>query len=244
MAALAKYGNSLACAWTSPLAAVLALLLALTCAKVGASEAVTGSFVASRGCDAYLSFRKGTNPGAIRVAPGAEYEVREVNDRDRTWLRVEVPGIEEPLRWVASECGITRNLQGTVAGSAAPAAGGQCSVARQFDSFVLAVSWQPGFCEHVRYNGTKPECDHMADRRLVVSNLTLHGLWPNLQACGTNYGSCSNAEPNLSEETVSYISPWMPNSSTKRSSARTSGRNTVPVRAWRVTHTSAEPSTP
>jgi ribonuclease T2 len=76
---------------------------------------------------------------------------------------------------------------------------------------VLAVSWQPGFCEHVKYSGTKPECDHMAAGRLVVSNLTLHGLWPNVAACGTKYGSCGDSEPALSEDTISYISPWMPN---------------------------------
>ena len=177
-----------------------------------ASATATGTFTASRACDAYLSFRKGTNPGAVRVAPGLQYEVREVNDDARNWLRVEVPGIQEP-RWVAAECGVVQDLRVDAQGStpSGGAGGGQCSVAGQQDSYVLAISWQPGFCEHVKYDGVKPECDHMADGQLVVSNLTLHGLWPNRKACGTKYGNCGGADLSLTEGTVSYISPWMPN---------------------------------
>ncbi|MDP4077674.1 ribonuclease I [Acidovorax sp. A1169] len=177
-----------------------------------ASEHVQGAFVASRDCDAYLSFRRGTNPGAIKVSPGKKYEIREVNDKDRTWLRIEVPGVSDPLRWVASECGIARDVipmgDNSAAGADLPQ---ECSIAGKHDSYVLAVTWQPGFCEHVKYDGTKPECENMASGRLVVSNLTLHGLWPNRQQCGTRYGACGNSTPDLSEETVSYISPWMPN---------------------------------
>lgn len=192
--------------------AFISLLLAAT--QVHASEPVQGTFVASRACDAYLSFRKGTNPGAVRVSAGGEYELKETNDKDRAWFRVEIPGVADPLRWVAAECGVTKNLAlvGAGTGAALAAAGaGECSIANRHDSYVLAVSWQPGFCEHVKYNGTKPECDHMASGQLVVSNLTLHGLWPNRQQCGTGYGNCSAAALQLSEETVSYISPWMPN---------------------------------
>ncbi len=192
----------------------LTLMLAMFQIDAAASEAATGTFVASRSCDAYLSFRKGINPGTARTAPGAEYDIHEVNDKDRAWLRVEMRGINEPLRWVAAECGVVKGLQPTSAGLVGgtfPASGGQCNVAGRQDSYVLAVSWQPGFCEHVKYDGIKPECDRMADGSLVVSNLTVHGLWPNLHQCGTKYGSCGDSDPELSEDTISYISPWMPN---------------------------------
>jgi ribonuclease T2 len=189
------------------------LVLSLSPAPAKASSAASGVFTASRACDAYLSFRKGTNPGAVRVAPGMQYDIREVNDEAKNWLRVEVLGIQEPLRWVAAECGIAKDLQvesqGSTSSSGTP--GDQCSVAGQQDSYVLAISWQPGFCEHVKYGGVKPECDNLADGRLVVSNLTLHGLWPNRKACGTKYGNCAGTELSLTEDTVSYISPWMPN---------------------------------
>lgn len=197
---------------TSAWAVLGAALISLSPVPAQASATATGTFTASRACDAYLSFRKGTNPGAVRVAPGMQYEVREVNDEAKNWLRVEVPGIQDP-RWVAAECGVVLDLWVDAQGGAPSdgASGGQCSVAGQHDNYVLAISWQPGFCEHVKYGGVKPECDHLADGQLVVSNLTLHGLWPNRKACGTKYGNCGGADLSLTEDTVSYISPWMPN---------------------------------
>lgn len=186
----------------------LLMLLSLGAPPASASEAANGQFRASRSCDAYLSFTKGTNPGLVKVAPGADYEIREVNTREARWLRIRIPDVNEPLRWVAAECGV---VSGFAFGSA-PTAGGSCSHQPGLhDSYVLAVTWQPGFCEHFKYNGTKPECDNMADGRLVVSNLTLHGLWPNRKQCGTTYADCGNTPPVLSEDTVSYIAPWMPN---------------------------------
>lgn len=188
------------------------LVAILACsAAAWSSESASGSFVAGRSCEAFQSFRKQTNPGAVRVAPGSEYRLREVNGPDRRWLRIEIPGVAEP-RWVAADCGALREPQ--VAPSArlgSPGASGACNVAGQQDSYVLAMSWQPGFCEHVKYNGTKPECDHMADGRLVVSHVTLHGLWPNRQACGRRYGNCAGPQLQLAPDTVSYIKPWMPN---------------------------------
>jgi ribonuclease T2 len=56
----------------------------------------------------------------------------------------------------------------------------------QQDSYVLAITWQPGFCEHAKYNGKKPECDAMNSGALEAKTLSLHGLWPNKQECGTS----------------------------------------------------------
>jgi ribonuclease T2 len=44
--------------------------LVLCCTSVSASSKVSGSFTSTRACDAFQSFRKGTNPGAIRTIPG------------------------------------------------------------------------------------------------------------------------------------------------------------------------------
>ncbi|KQV98391.1 hypothetical protein [Rhizobacter sp. Root1221] len=194
------------------------LLAGLAWATVaGASEPASGSFVAAQSCEAYQSMRKQTNPGGVRVQPGVAYPVREANGPGREWLRVEVPGASEPLRWVRADCGKASGTSASTS-TAPPArqstrtpAGAQCSIAGQQDSYVLAMSWQPGFCEHVKYEGRKPECDRMAEGRLVVSHLTLHGLWPNRQACGTRYGSCGGAALDLRPDTVDYIQPWMPN---------------------------------
>ncbi len=89
-----------------------------------------------------------------------------------------------------------------------------CHTANKQDSYVLAVTWQPGFCEHVDYRGDKPECNALNDGELVIDHLTLHGLWPNRKECGKQYDSCQDpsGQPfSLREETVSRIAPWMPN---------------------------------
>jgi len=191
---------------------VLALLIVVCSATAFASVRVAGSFEAVRACDAFKSFRKGTNPGSIRLEPGQIYTIEELNERDGSWIRVNIPEVRDPLRWVPRECGIAEFTQP----EPPPAPGGQpgdgaCNRANTYDSNVLAMSWQPGFCEHARYSGRKPECDALEDGELVISHFTIHGLWPNKQSCGTRYGNCRGAGLDLSEDTVAEVAPWMPN---------------------------------
>lgn len=194
------------------LASALVLLSLLAAPPASASEAANGQFRPSRACEAYLSFNKSTNPGLVKVAPGTDYEIREVNTREARWLRIQIPDAKEPLRWVAADCGVASGLTFGSRATAATAGGDNaCRIPDKHDSYVLAVTWQPGFCEHFKYNGKKPECDNMADGRLTVSNLTLHGLWPNRKQCGTQYADCGSTPLSLSKDTVSYIAPWMPN---------------------------------
>lgn len=49
--------------------------------------------------------------------------------------------------------------------------------------FILAVNWQPAFCE------TRPdtaECRTQSENRFDASNFTLHGLWPREEYCGVS----------------------------------------------------------
>lgn len=41
--------------------------------------------------------------------------------------------------------------------------------------YVLALNWQPAFCES---NARKPECRTQHERRFDAGNFSLHGLWP------------------------------------------------------------------
>jgi ribonuclease T2 len=50
------------------------------------------------------------------------------------------------------------------------------SVAGSFDSYTLALSWEPTFCEG---KPGAPECASQRSDRFDASNLALHGLWPN-----------------------------------------------------------------
>jgi ribonuclease T2 len=198
-----------------------------------ASETVAGSFIASKTCDLYSSFAKKTNPDALQTKSDTVYVIKEINKSpDYAWLRVIVPDANPSLRWVSRDCGKPQivGMDGwQPAAPAAPAApampampqpahatvnagnGGQCSTANQEDSYVLAITWQPGFCEHFPYQGKKPECDAIHKGDLVVTNLTLHGLWPNKKECGIRYGSCPGVALKLAPDTVSYIAKWMPN---------------------------------
>lgn len=45
-----------------------------------------------------------------------------------------------------------------------------------FDYYVLALSWQPAFCET---RSQKPECRSQDNGRFDATNFVLHGLWPN-----------------------------------------------------------------
>lgn len=58
------------------------------------------------------------------------------------------------------------------------------------DSYVLALSSQPGFCQTYGYEAGKPECMHLPKNSYQAKHLTLHGLWPNQSACGQSYGYC------------------------------------------------------
>ncbi|MYM24918.1 ribonuclease I [Duganella sp. FT135W] len=187
-------------------------LLAFAALDCSASESATGSFTATKSCEAFSSFAKRANPGDVKVAAGTSYTVREINKVDYDWLRVDVPSAQPQLRWVQRECGtpaLDENKPATRA--SADAAGPMCSLPNQQDSYVLAITWQPGFCEHAKYNGKKPECDALSNGTLEAKTLSLHGLWPNKQECGIQYGSCSGKPFELSKDTIEKIAPWMPN---------------------------------
>lgn len=205
-----------------------ACLLALLPALALASEPASGNFTAGKACEAYASFAKGTNPGDVRLKPGSSYEIKEVNKPGSyEQLRIEVPGARPELRWVARDCGSAAAPGGGTQNPAPAAAtresardgandsaGGKheiCSTANQQDSYLLAISWQPGFCEHTPRTSGKPECAALDKGSLVVTNLTLHGLWPNKKACGTSYGNCDGKPFALKKETVERIAQWMPN---------------------------------
>jgi ribonuclease T2 len=193
----------------------VALLLFVSAVPSQASESATGQFKATKSCEAFASFAKRTNPGAAQVTPGTSYTVREINKVEYDWVRVEVPGAQPSLRWVQRECGTPELDEAQMARPRGRdrdgASGESCNIANKQDSYVLAITWQPGFCEHVKYNGRKPECDAMNGGELDAKTLSLHGLWPNKKECGTQYGSCSGQTFEVSKETIEKVAPWMPN---------------------------------
>lgn len=62
--------------------------------------------------------------------------------------------------------------------------------ANMSDSYILALSSQSGFCQTYGYEAGKPECRNLPSNSYSAKHLTLHGLWPNQNACGQSYGFC------------------------------------------------------
>lgn len=58
------------------------------------------------------------------------------------------------------------------------------------DAYLLALTWQPGFCQTYSH-GKKPlECDQLKREDFTSTHWTLHGLWPDQAACQRNYQFC------------------------------------------------------
>ncbi|MSU89494.1 ribonuclease T [Rhodobacteraceae bacterium 2CG4] len=153
---------------------LLALLIALLPLPAAAFEALDGRLTAVDACAAYLSKNKGTNPGDVRLEPGRDYALLGLNARGGDHYQVLVPGAPvSERRWVPVDCG-------SRAAAAAPAVPQAPDEAR---AHVLALSWQPTFCE---YRSRVPECERLNAGRLpdASARLSVHGLWPEGTYCG------------------------------------------------------------
>jgi ribonuclease T2 len=177
-----------------------------------ASVNVMGSFEASSSCPAYLSKNKKTNPDDLYVQPKATYKLLEINRQNNPdWLRIVFPDNPFSSRWVSATCGIA-NYQRPQPQSCEQSPG-------LANSYIIALSWQPGFCETYGYEAGKPECRKLSDNSYSASHLVLHGLWPNQENCGDHYGFCTTVQKsnhcdypplNLSEEVANALKMLMP----------------------------------
>ena len=75
--------------------------------------------------------------------------------------------------------------------STASASGSSCSTTGLADGYVLALSWQPAFCETHR---GKKGCSVTSSSAWQATHFTLHGLWPNRSSCGTKYSFCGSVK--------------------------------------------------
>ena len=147
---LGTLGLALGLCWQSPLLA---------------SEKLDGTFTLTKGCKAYSSIRKQSNP--IELKKGKQYRVVAKNKPAATHYRVVVSDSRSQNNWVAVECG-------KLDGKAAPVTAERASSSGAKD-YLLALSWQPGFC---LTHGSKKECKAGDSGDYSASHLSLHGLWP------------------------------------------------------------------
>jgi ribonuclease T2 len=189
-----------------------ALLLAMGLSAARAEVAISGSFTATQTCPAFQSFRKSSNPGDFRVEPNKTYEAIAKNKPDATHYRIIVEGAQPRERWVSSSCGHLDGKDQQSPGAAQAAAGARAT-------HVLAMGWEPAFCEQHR---DKSECGQLTSSSFASTHLSLHGLWP--QPRGRQYCEVApdvrefdhnhdwNALPNpeISPETLRRLGAVMP----------------------------------
>jgi len=140
--------------------------------SVQAQIELTGYFIARTECPAFQSFRKQTNPGNVTTEPDHAYNLIGKNNHAASHYLIEMDA-EPNRRWVEISCGehvvpvdeiINTDHDTQDPDDTEPA-----------ERYVLAVSWQPGFCETHR---SKPECINQTADRFDASHFSLHGLWP------------------------------------------------------------------
>jgi len=165
-------------------------VLGFTASFALASVSASGSITATQVCEAYVSKNKRTNPDRTKLVKDKTYTVFEVNKANNpSWYRVRVDTAIPTERWVAKRCGKANIEVGGSNGSGGGTGGSDnaCRTPGLEDSYVLALSWQPAFCETHR---GKPECRIEDKKSYQARNFTLHGLWPNKKSCGIGYAFC------------------------------------------------------
>jgi ribonuclease T2 len=153
---------------TKVFAVVFAVLTLATSAM--AQVKLQGEFKASQNCPAVQSIKKGTNPGGVTVTAGTAYVLLGKNKAAASHYWIEVPDANPRQRWVAVACGTT-----TADNSSAGATPSAPTTKNEKGFYVLALSWQPAFCES---KPNKPECKTQTASRYDANHFTLHGLWP------------------------------------------------------------------
>jgi ribonuclease T2 len=170
--------------WDALMKRLIAVFLAMFSIDTLASINVTGHILTTKSCPAYLSKNNKTNPDNLVTQINKVYAVREINRQNNPdWLRIWFPdNAKNPLRWVSAQCGVVDYVDR------------EQQVCEQIpgkaDSYVLALSWQPGFCQTYGYDAGKPECLNLPALSYQSRHLVLHGLWPNQESCGEHYGFC------------------------------------------------------
>ena len=147
----------------------LVLALTLLVLPARAEVALSGMFSAQDTCPAYQSSNRQTNPGNINVRPGETFEIVAANKTPATHLWLVIPGAQPSRRWVDVSCGTTDSPLPQA--SATPSS----SSGYRGTQYVLAVNWQPAFCETA---SRTIECRNQRENSFEATHFTLHGLWP------------------------------------------------------------------
>lgn len=140
----------------------------------GLAAKASGTFMATQVCDLYQSKRNRTNPGNLKSAVDSRYTIREaiLAGENPEWLRVVTEAeVGDKLRWIEAVCGTTEDFSVVTGDSDGTSEDNAvaCRTPNAYDSHVLAISWQPAFCE--MHN--KTECQSLESNRYDALHFTL-----------------------------------------------------------------------
>ncbi|WP_394202598.1 ribonuclease T [Shewanella waksmanii] len=145
----------------------------------------------TQGCPLYQSKNKQTNPDDRQAQVADSFRVVQTLGPQSapTWVRVDTKATPHPLRWIEAKCTNIAQNKPAISLNSQGASSNQCQIAQQYDSHVLALSWQAGFC--ATRGKQRKECQQANNQHPSASQFSLHGLWPNRQTCGISYGYCA-----------------------------------------------------
>lgn len=149
---------------------VLTILCLVSAAVAVAQVPLSGYFIARSECPAYQSIRKQTNPDNVSTDVDHAYALIAKNKASASYYLIKMDATPQ-RRWVSVSCGEHVIPVDAVTPTPEPVNPDPTENAR----YILAVSWQPGFCE---LHSNKPECQSQTEDRFDASHFTLHGLWP------------------------------------------------------------------
>ena len=140
-----------------------------------AQVSLKGYFIAGETCEAYQSIKKATNPGRVRLVKDMKYELVAKNKDTATHYLINIPDAKPKERWVSTFCGEVFTNDAPRASTKAPASPALTSPRTPRPDYLLAISWQPAFCQT---HQKKAECRTQDKERYDADHFSLHGLWP------------------------------------------------------------------
>ncbi|MDE5070806.1 MAG: hypothetical protein O4806_02555, partial [Trichodesmium sp. St5_bin8] len=152
-------------------------------------------------CQAYTSIKKKSEP--VTLEPGKVYQVLGQNKKSGDYFSIKVG---KQNKWINKKCG-EFNPSGQRAYESKSSYKSESSYEKRSlteknntiancpaqgcaRKYVLAISWQPSFCQTRQYI---PEWISQTTDRYDANNFTLHGLWPDkLTYCGVSNQDINN----------------------------------------------------
>ncbi len=128
-----------------------------------------GQFTAGSNC---IAKKRIKDKRGVTLTEGQRYKIVSINKKGGDYYYVQV-GSQK--KWVNKFCGNSGSKKTSQKSTK------KKDCLKNYKGIVLAISWQPAFCEKYKY---KRECKNPCGTCFEAKNFTLHGLWPdNVEYC-------------------------------------------------------------